>query len=229
VKQLTQPQRWGIWLSIEGDLRFASHRDVMQAVELAASRAELPLHYTQGFNPHPRLSMPSPRPVGVATRDDLLVVILTEPTEAAGLLEGFRAQAPEGMRFTRAEKLSTAPQPVRIHCELPLTDEQIAPVRDRIEHLRASASWPVHREKKPKTRRGKTSRKTVDIRPLVEAIDLNEGVLRVTFVGRDGRWARPAEVLDLLGLDRRSDLAGLVRTNVEYTTHSLAPNETYFD
>ena len=218
VKQLTQPQRWGVWLSVKGDLRFASHRDTMQAVELAASRAAIPLQYTQGFNPHPRLSMPCPRPVGVATLDDLVVIILTEPVEATGLLERLNAQAPEGMHFTRAEKLSATPQPVRMHCELPVKPEQLGAVRDQLAQLQASASWPVRRAKKPRARRGKTGPKTVDIKPLVEAIDLNQRVLRITLTGCNGRWARPAEVLDLIGLDRRADLASLVRSQVEYTT-----------
>ena len=80
------PQKWAIELSVEGDLRFLSHHDMMRAMERLVCRAKLPLKYTQGFNPRPVLSLSLPRPVGVASRAELLVVTLEEDLDEQVLL-----------------------------------------------------------------------------------------------------------------------------------------------
>ena len=87
-------QRWAVCLGVDGDLRFGSHHDMMRAIERLAVRAELPLAYTQGFNPRPKLSIVCPRPVGVVSRGDLLVMALTESIDADQLCHRLRQACP---------------------------------------------------------------------------------------------------------------------------------------
>jgi len=187
----------------------------MRALELVLSRAQIPVKYTQGFNPHPRISMPCPRPVGLSARDDLLVLTLTEPVDGDELVGRLNSEAPMGMRFTRAEELASVPHPVKIQCELPIAPDRIDSVRERIQQLREAESWPVERSAGP-DRRDRTARRTVDIRPGLEQIDLEDGLVRMTLSGTEGRWAKPAEVLEAIGMDGRADLAVMVRTQVDY-------------
>ena len=63
-----------------------SHVDCVRAIERAAARASVPLQFSQGFNPHPVLSLAMARPVGVATSDDLAVLAMAEPVEGADLV-----------------------------------------------------------------------------------------------------------------------------------------------
>ena len=213
------PQRWAIWFAIEGDLRFLSHHDLMRATERIAGRAELPLRYSQGFNPRPKLSLVCPRPVGVATQDDLLVAALDAPMEGEEILKRLNAHTPRGMRFLRARQLedSTAPQPVRTHCQLPIAAEKIPQVQKQLKELDRSTCWPVERQ--VSTRRGKAKQaKTIDLRLLVERIDLDGEQLCISLISQGDLWARPGEVLRLVGLDERADLARMVRTKVEYET-----------
>ena len=198
-------------------MRFVSHRDIMRALGRIVARANVPVRFTQGFNPHPRLSLPCPRPVGLASRDDLLVVTLDEPVEADGLLASLNANAPAGLRFLRARPLDSprSPQPKSMRCELTVANDRIGIVRSKLSELAEQRSWPIERRTQIGKRKVPSS-KTVDIRPLVADIALGDNMLRIVFSGSDGRWARPAEVLDLLGLDGRVDLADMVRTQVEY-------------
>ena len=92
-------------------MRFLSHHETVHALELAAARAAVPLRYTQGFNPHPILSLAAPRPVGVSSRDELLVMSLDAPVPPADLLAALAAQVPEGVRFLRAEPLESRGYP----------------------------------------------------------------------------------------------------------------------
>src|SRR3990172_12981655 len=73
--------RWLFAYSIDGDLRFISHHDTLRLFRRALARADLPVRFSEGFNPHPRIMIPLPRPVGIASRAEGLVV------ETVGLID----------------------------------------------------------------------------------------------------------------------------------------------
>lgn len=62
-------------------LRFLSHAETLRVFERACVRAGLPVKYSQGFNPHPKQSLPLPRTVGVAADDELLVLRVFDANE----------------------------------------------------------------------------------------------------------------------------------------------------
>jgi len=225
------PRRWGIWFAVHGDLKFLSHHDMMRAIERAAVRAELPLRYTQGFNPHPILSVACPRPVGVAGDRELLVFSLADtepPLDGEELLSRLNASAPEGLRFTEAQTLrpGRAPRPCRALYELRIEDPSRRQAVDgALDRLRAQDAWCVQRCKPPKHRRQAAVTRTIDLRPLVGSI-AREGDRLVWMLRPQGDlWARPGELLDLLGLDGRIDLAAVVRTQVVFDGASRADGE----
>jgi len=212
-----------LWLSIESDLRFLSHRDTVRAVERAAARAHLPVKYTQGFNPHPVLSLACPRPVGVASLADLAVMQLTRPMPAEKLLGLLNAQAPGGMTFTRAEVLQTKapPQVRRVDYDVPIEQAMQARLADLAAKFNQADAWPVERgadqSAQGATGPAKAHRaRTIDLKALVRDLRLEDGRLRFSLASDGQVWARPGEVLEAVGLDARADLARLVRTNVQY-------------
>ena len=202
-----------MWFTIESDLRFLSHRDTVRAVERAAARAKLPLRQTQGFNPHPVLSLPCPRPVGAASGAELAVMEVTEPAGADELPRRLNEQAPRGMTFTRARRLEAkvSPQPARVDYEAPVAGEALA---ERVERFNRAQTWPVERSASKRGRPGRTRR--IDLKALVCDLRVRAGRLRFSLVGDGQVWARPGEVLDAIGLDPRVDLARLVRTDVRF-------------
>jgi len=148
--------------------------------------------------------------------------------DAREILQRLNTQAPRQMRFLRAEELSSkrAPQPTRTHYELVVPLEKLREVCQRLKELEELPDWPIERSC---FRRNKaTTFRTIDLRPLVERLRLHENVLKIVLVRRGDLWARPAEVLVLLGLDGRTDLARLVRTEVQWdplTDSTLRRNE----
>jgi len=64
-----------------GRLRFTSHRDFGRALERALVRARLPVAYSSGFNPHPRISYANAAPTGAATEAEYLEIGLTQAAE----------------------------------------------------------------------------------------------------------------------------------------------------
>ena len=211
------PHRWAVRFAIEGDLRFLSHHDCMRLMERLVVRAGLALRYSQGFNPHPVLSMPLPRPVGVATRDDLLVLALEGPVDAQDVLDRLSRQAPRGLRFLSAAPMAPgkAPRPARAFYELLLSPVEEEALRPRLAELESQADWTVRRTTVGS--RGKqTVSRPIDLRPLVEHIEIRECVLRFTLRRQTDAWARPAELLGWLGLEGPQAAARVVRTGAEY-------------
>jgi radical SAM-linked protein len=214
-------QRWAVRFTVDGDVRFLSHRQTLRALELAAVRAELPLKYSQGFNPHPILSLPAPRPVGVSSQAELLVLALAEPRPTEDVVAGLAAQAPRGMQFRRAEPLRSTrlPHPVRARYVLPLAPADTERIRTRLAELQPAPTWPVERRVYPKgRRRGPSQVRTIDIKPMIADAAVAGGHLRWSTVPHGDTWARPGDLLKLLGLDERAALAQVVRTAVDYTT-----------
>jgi radical SAM-linked protein len=198
--------------AIDGDLRFISHQDTVRLFERALARAEWPVKFSEGFNPRPRLSLPLPRNVGLASDDELLVMEMTQTIDPDEALRRLSGQVPAGIRLLSAMASSarTGPQPLRAWYEVrldptvPLLDEGIAALMKR-ETCGVTRTTPD--EKAPRT---------VDIRPYVEAI-VRDGsdlrlVLRVTPTGT----ARPVEVLNALGLPGDQLAHRLRRTRVEW-------------
>ncbi len=209
-----------MWFAVEDDLRFASHHDMMRVIERTAIRAQLPLHYSQGFNPHPVIVLVCPKAVGVGTRGDLLVVGLDCPISGGELLEKFSAQTPRGMRVLSAEPLTgkKIPRVVGVCYELDLDEDRLDQVRRRQEELDSLESWWVDREYPSRKRKRPPATRRIDLKPLIDRLELRRSTLHIELVPQGDCWARPKEVLEKLGLDGRVDLGATVRTEIRLET-----------
>ena len=80
-----------------GKMRFASHLDVARAFERGVRRAELPVAYSAGFTPHPKISYAGGAPTGVTSEAEYLSLALTSQNEAAAVGERLNAVLPDGI------------------------------------------------------------------------------------------------------------------------------------
>lgn len=85
-----------------GVARFISHLDLMHMLQRAFARAELPLAYTEGFNPHPYLSIARALSVGVISRCELLDFGLNHPLDWDELPARISRVLPPGVRVIKA-------------------------------------------------------------------------------------------------------------------------------
>ena len=79
---------------------YISHLDLMHTMQRVFSRAGFELKYSEGFNPHPQISIALPLSVGMASRCELMDFKLKEDTDLASLPEKLTAVMPEGIRVT---------------------------------------------------------------------------------------------------------------------------------
>jgi len=84
-----------------GELRYLSHLELMRALQRALRRAGVPLAYTQGFNPQPKVSVAQALAVGVEGLRELGEVELTSWVEPADLLARWNKQLPPELKILR--------------------------------------------------------------------------------------------------------------------------------
>jgi len=81
--------------------KYISHLDLMSTMQRALLRAEIPLQYSQGFNPHPYLSVALPLPVGLDSTCELMDIRVTEETlDLTGIAQKITACLPDGLEVT---------------------------------------------------------------------------------------------------------------------------------
>jgi radical SAM-linked protein len=80
-----------------GRLRFTSHRDVARALERALRRAAIPMAFSAGFNPHPKISYVGAAPTGTASEAEYLELGLAERCDPDDIRRGLDAALPEGI------------------------------------------------------------------------------------------------------------------------------------
>src|SRR5262245_24691218 len=90
-------QRVRLRYAKRGPLRFTSHRDFARAFERAIRRANVPIAYSQGFTPHPKISYASAAPTGVASEAEYLELGLREVVVPADLVAALDAALSPGL------------------------------------------------------------------------------------------------------------------------------------
>ena len=90
-------QRLRIRYAKRGRLRFTSHRDFSRAFERAVFRARVPMAYSSGFNPHPRISYAGAAPTGSASEAEYLEIALAEVVDPADVRATLEEALPDGL------------------------------------------------------------------------------------------------------------------------------------
>ena len=96
-QQAPPVQRLRIRYAKRGRLRFTSHRDFSRAFERAVFRARVPMAYSSGFNPHPRISYAGAAPTGSASEAEYLEIGLAEVVDIAALRSDLEEALPDGL------------------------------------------------------------------------------------------------------------------------------------
>lgn len=96
-QQAPPVQRLRVRYTKRGRMRFSSHRDVSRAVERAVFRAAVPMAYSSGFHPHPRISYAGASPTGAASEAEYLELGLAEVRDPQAVGRELDAALPEGL------------------------------------------------------------------------------------------------------------------------------------
>lgn len=102
-------QRLIVRYAKRGRMRFASHRDIARAVERGVRRAGLPIAYSAGFSPHPKISYAGGAPTGTASEAEYLEISLTSACAAPDVRQRLDAALPDGIDVIEVLELNGKP------------------------------------------------------------------------------------------------------------------------
>ncbi|MGZ6793393.1 MAG: TIGR03936 family radical SAM-associated protein [Mycobacteriales bacterium] len=95
-------QRLRLRYSKRGRLRFTSHRDIARVFERALRRAEVPMAYSAGFSPHPKVSWVGAAATGVASEAEYVEIALATACDPEAVRAALDASLPDGIDLLEA-------------------------------------------------------------------------------------------------------------------------------
>jgi radical SAM-linked protein len=98
-------QRFRVWFRKGERVRYISHLDVLRYWERAIRRAELPLSYSQGFTPHPKIAFASPLALGFIGESEVMEVTLDERVPLDDFAARLLPETSEDLRALRVEEV----------------------------------------------------------------------------------------------------------------------------
>lgn len=137
-------QRLRVRYAKRGRARFASHRDIGRAIERALRRAQIPMAYSSGFSPHPRISYAGASPTGAASESEYLELGLAARLEPASVRDLLNQALPDGIEVVGvAEGSGSLAELLTASCwrlDLPgvtasIADQAVAELLAQPEHL----------------------------------------------------------------------------------------------
>jgi len=202
----------------QGALRYTGHLDLHKLWERAARRAELPLAYSQGFHPQPKMNLASALPLGFSSRCEVLDMRLEHDVPLDGLSDRLNDTLPSGIHVLdveqveeRAPALQTQVVAAEYEVRMIESNPSSAASAGFGEDLKQSIESLMGSESIVRTRRGKE----YDLRPLIEELDVLDDKIVMKLSAREGATGRPEEVLDVLGI--AFDQTRIERTRLFFT------------
>ncbi|MEU7107536.1 TIGR03936 family radical SAM-associated protein [Streptomyces stramineus] len=223
-------QRIRLRYTKRGRLRFTSHRDFQRAFERALRRAEVPMAYSAGFTPHPKVSYANAAPTGTGSEAEFLEIQLAEVRDPQQLRELLDESLPDGLDITDAVEAHTSSFADRLQAslwEMRLDGVEVADAERAVAAFLAAETVEVQR-------RTKNGMRTFDTRGAVARLEALDGpadrpgvgacaILRLV-VRHLTPAVRPDDVLS--GLRATADLAPPVPAAVTRLAQGLLDEES---
>ncbi|MGD8967397.1 MAG: TIGR03936 family radical SAM-associated protein [Anaerolineae bacterium] len=192
--------RLRITFSKEGWLIYSSHLDLMRVWERALRRAGVPLAYSAGYNPRPRLQLARALPLGHIGEEELIDVWLEKPTPLEDFAQSLLTVLPEGLKTMQVDQVD--PGAPAMQTQVVATEYRVIVDWDEpAEVVDARIERALAQEELLHERRGKR----YNVRPLIEALWLDAvteetAVLGMRLSARPRATGRPEAVMDVLGM-----------------------------
>lgn len=185
-------------------VKYIGHLDLVLAWERALRRAQIPLAYSKGFNPRPKIQVAASLPLGATGSAEIMDIVVTQPLQPEETLARIRPALPQGFELHSVEAIPLkAPtlQHLLRQAEYRVTVETDLPP----ETLTARIAALLAADTLPQTRRRKKQTELIDLRPWlhelrVESVGEGEVVLHMRLTAGAFGNLRPEEVLKALGL-----------------------------
>jgi radical SAM-linked protein len=182
-----------------GALKYISHLDLQRTFSRALRRTDIPVAYSRGFNPQPRLRFALPLALGIEGKNEYLDINLSAPLQEKIIKETLNAQLPAGLRVKAVSAVESKQPALSSLVEAALyvvcLEACPADLPRELDSLLQAREICVERCGKKGTRK-------IDIRPFIHKLEISKqekgGALLMLLAAGSRGSARPQEVLALL-------------------------------
>jgi radical SAM-linked protein len=197
-------QRLRLRFSRGEELKYISHLDLMRLWERVLRRAGIPMAYSEGFSPHPRISLAAPLPIGVTSEAELMDVVVKKTVSPHFFMQNTQPQLPRGLEVLEIVQVPlTAPS---LQSQALFIDYRVSDRSDgTADEIRGAVTATLQAEKLPWHHMRDTGPRHYDLRPLIEHLWLESWQDHIFTLGMrlrcDARGTgRPEQVTAALGL-----------------------------
>jgi radical SAM-linked protein len=185
----------------QGALRYTGHLDLHRLWERAMRRADLPLSYSQGFHPQPKISIAAALPLGFSSLGEVLDVRFNAEIPTEEIAVRLKDNLPSDIQVTKVESVDERGPALQTQVQSAAYKVVLTEPVEGSE-LTRKVKELMNSETLPRERRGKF----YDLRSLIEALDViteadGKVGLQMKLAARDGATGRPEEVLNALGIE----------------------------
>ena len=197
-------QRLRIRFCRGAEIKFISHLDIIRLWQRALHRAEIPLAYSEGFNPHPRISLAAPLALGVTSEAELMDIFCTKWVSPHWFTDAISRQLPPGIKILQVYSLALT-QPslqsqvryVEYKVEVE-TEKESKDIESGLSSLLSAEHWPWQHQRD-------TGLRSYDLRALIDNLWLIDWHRPYCTIGMKLRCdnsgtGRPEQVTAALGL-----------------------------
>ncbi|MDP2719786.1 MAG: TIGR03936 family radical SAM-associated protein [Dehalococcoidia bacterium] len=149
------------------ELKYISHLDLMRLWERALRRAKLPLAYSEGFTPHPRISLAAPLALGVTSEAELMDIFLERRIPSSLIATAVPPQLPPGIKLLETQVIS--PSAPSLQSIVRFAEYRVLVTSSKNEaEVTASMDSLLSAESLPWQHNRDTGPRRYDLRPLIE-------------------------------------------------------------
>jgi radical SAM-linked protein len=219
-------QRLRITFSRGEELKYITHLDLMRLWQRVLRRADIPLVYSQGFSPHPRISLGAPLAIGVTSSSELMDIYLERRLSPHFFIKSVKEQLPRGIDILEVAEIGAGLPSLQSQIRFAEykvvieVDKKPKDVEAAIRSLLSSDSLPWQHVRDKEVRK-------YDLRALIEDIWLMESNSPEFVIGMRLRCdsagtGRPEQVISALGFDNPPQSIHRTRLVLEKQVKSAA-------
>ena len=161
----------------QGALRWISHLDAQRALERGLRRAKVPVSYTEGFHPRPRVSFGLPLPLGYLSESEWVDLTLYKKIDPVSIKENLNSVMPDGFKVLRIRQLPIGESSLTSHILKLVFTAPMPPGMNPVE-LKNNIGIFMAREEVLISKKNKT----VNARPFIDSFELVESEMGWEFV-----------------------------------------------
>ena len=214
------------------NLRFLSHLNLLKTMERSIRRAGLPLAFSEGFHPHPKISYGPALAVGIESTSEFLDLELTAGLEASSIMDSLNLALPRGLQIYESKRIKSTAKPLNAIINKASYQALLQTNISHVTQLRQDCELLLQATELSVSRTGKDGKKLVNIRPWLHNLAIEEksgGLLEIYLEGEVGNRGnlRPEEIFSRISPP--FTVLKIIRNGLWYEEKGLVKQPMDFD